>query len=116
MVGINAGKTVEQIVNGFSAVAEIDRSIVDQSVRTFVDHLLAEGIIIPGQPASSASDWAPMISGAFSVPQLERFDDLRDLLLLDPIHDVGENGWPLRGGDAKLKTGSYKLSIVSSPG
>ena len=99
-LGINAGKTVEQIVDGFSAVAKVDRSTIDQSVRTFVDHLLAEGIIISGQPTSSTRDWSPIISGAFSVPQLERFDDLRDLLLLDPIHDVGENGWPLRGGDA----------------
>jgi Coenzyme PQQ synthesis protein D (PqqD) len=99
-LGIDAGKTVEQIVDGFSATADADRSAIDRGVRAFVDHLLAEGIIIPGQPASRCKDWSPLTSGAFSVPQLERFDDLRDLLLLDPIHDVGENGWPLRGGDA----------------
>lgn len=99
-LGIDAGKTVVQIVERISALAEVDGSTVDQTVRTFVGCLLAEGVIIPVEFASSTKEWSPMISGAFSVPQLERFDDLRDLLLLDPIHDVGENGWPLRGGDA----------------
>jgi hypothetical protein len=99
-LGIQAGKTVDQIIDGFSATAGADRSVVDQVVWTFVDRLLREGIIMPGSPASSSKDWSPVMSGEFLVPQLERFDDLRDLLLLDPIHDVGENGWPLRGGDA----------------
>ena len=26
----------------------------------------------------------------------ERFTDMQDLLLLDPIHDVDETGWPVR--------------------
>ena len=99
-LGIKAGKTVDEIVEKFSAAAEADGSVIDQGVRTFVDRLLQEGIIIPGSPASGSEDWSPVISSEFFVPQLERFDDLRDLLLLDPIHDVRENGWPLRAGDA----------------
>jgi hypothetical protein len=99
-LGIKAGKTVEEIVDGFSAKAAADVLVINQSVRTFIDRLLVEGIIIPGHPASESGDWSPLMPGDFSAPRLERFDDLRDLLLLDPIHDVGENGWPLRGGDA----------------
>lgn len=99
-LGIKAGKTTDEIVDGFSAKAATDASVINQSVRAFVDHLLAEGVIIPSRPASDSEDWSPLIPGEFSVPELERFDDLRDLLLLDPIHDVGESGWPIRGGDA----------------
>jgi hypothetical protein len=37
---------------------------------------------------------------AFTPPTLERFDDLEDLLLLDPIHDVDpERGWPIARAD-----------------
>lgn len=32
------------------------------------------------------------------APGFERFDDLQDLLLLDPIHEVADAGWP-RAGD-----------------
>ena len=31
---------------------------------------------------------------AFAAPTLQKFTDMQDLLLLDPIHDVTEDGWP----------------------
>ena len=37
-----------------------------------------------------------MLSGAFVAPEFQRFDNLRELLLMDPVHDAGEEGWPLR--------------------
>ena len=30
----------------------------------------------------------------YGLPALERFTDMEDLLLLDPVHDVEEMGWP----------------------
>lgn len=30
----------------------------------------------------------------FQMPVLNRFTDMQELLLLDPIHDVDETGWP----------------------
>ncbi len=98
-LGIRAGRSVEQIVDGLFAVAKAERSVIDGQVKTFVDLLLKEGIIVAGAPTHSSSDWSPAVPSELAPPRIERFDDLRDLLLMDPIHDVGENGWPLRGGD-----------------
>ena len=40
---------------------------------------------------------APVIPAAWATPVLEVFDDMQDLLLLDPIHDVSdEAGWPMQ--------------------
>ena len=48
-------------------------------------------------PASTVCA-APVSSGGprqpFRPPVLERHSDMQDLLVLDPIHDVGEMGWP----------------------
>jgi hypothetical protein len=30
----------------------------------------------------------------YKPPAIERFDDLEELLVLDPIHEVDEAGWP----------------------
>ena len=30
----------------------------------------------------------------YAAPKLATYSDLQDLLLLDPIHDVDETGWP----------------------
>jgi hypothetical protein len=35
----------------------------------------------------------------FEAPQVETFNDLQDILLLDPIHDVDEAGWPMANPD-----------------
>ncbi len=32
----------------------------------------------------------------YSPPELNKFTDMQDLLLLDPIHDTDEQGWPIR--------------------
>lgn len=31
----------------------------------------------------------------YEAPKVEAFNDLQDILLLDPIHDVDEAGWPV---------------------
>ena len=43
-------------------------------------------------PAPGASDGAAL--GAFAPPAFEKFTDMEELLLLDPIHEVGDTGWP----------------------
>jgi hypothetical protein len=37
----------------------------------------------------------PNQSGPFRVPVLNRYSDMADMLLLDPVHDVEESGWPV---------------------
>jgi hypothetical protein len=76
-------------------------------VETFVERLADEGIIM-----ARASEFASQISGErgpalydaridYEPPVLERFDDVRDLLLIDPIHQVDQEfGWPKGMGDA----------------
>ena len=66
-----------------------------KDVAVFIQQLLAEQLILATEtpadpePAVPAGERRP-----YAVPQLERFADLQDLLLLDPIHEVGEQGWP----------------------
>jgi hypothetical protein len=30
----------------------------------------------------------------FQAPALEKHSDMQDLILLDPVHEVGPRGWP----------------------
>jgi hypothetical protein len=69
-------------------------SIVDG----FLNELRGESLIVP------AENGVPVTNGAlngvkikrekFVHPELKKFTDMRELLLLDPIHEVGETGWP----------------------
>jgi len=37
---------------------------------------------------------APASDGPFVAPVLERYEDMQDFLLVDPIHEVDDSGWP----------------------
>lgn len=39
-------------------------------------------------------------SGAFAAPVLEKFTDMQDLVLLDPVHEADALGWPSRADAA----------------
>ena len=44
-------------------------------------------------------DLPAIVLAAWQEPTLDSFDDLQELLLLDPVHDVTEAGWPHRPDD-----------------
>lgn len=48
----------------------------------------------PGPGAAIAA-----FAGAYAPPTLAVHEDMQDLITLDPIHDVGEVGWPTRKAD-----------------
>lgn len=102
------GVICEWIGNGFS-VGEILRLLaerydgpadeVESATCRFLRDLAAEGLIAPADTAAPAPAAAAPLPGArepFTAPTIERFDDMKDLLLSDPIHDVDESGWPNR--------------------
>ena len=68
------------------------------SVAAFLAELESEELIVPS--SEDPGPWAPSEphNGArspFEPPVLERFTDMQDLLLLDPVHEVDEaQGWP----------------------
>lgn len=72
---------------------------ITDAVTPFVQELLSEGLIRPADPgatgAEHSTDEIPSDGGAaFSPPVLEKFTDMEDLLLVDPVHDVTDRGWP----------------------
>jgi hypothetical protein len=74
----------------------VTREVVDGDVRRFLGELEKETLIVQ-LPDGLQSGAVPDIKDReYSSPQLQVFSDMKDLLLLDPIHDVGETGWPVR--------------------
>lgn len=93
-LGLKSGATVEEIAATFTTLEPQGVFPAAEVVRNFVDKLLAEKVIAPYDGVPERQPWRPQSGAAFSLPALDRFDDLRDLLLLDPVHDVSQAGWP----------------------
>lgn len=87
---------VQQIYQG-NAV-EIDRGVQD-----LLTQLQQENLIVPveGAPEVNLNELKQILPAsnglektAFNPPSLNKYSDMQELLLLDPIHDVDEAGWP----------------------
>jgi len=77
----------------------VELSDLSAAAAALLEQLLAEGILIAngngGGPAAAAGEPAPA-TRPFEAPRLGKYTDMQELLLLDPIHEVDETGWPNR--------------------
>ena len=63
----------------------------------FFEALLAEQLIVPVETRTERGPLRLDVPGEklpFTPPNLEAYHDLQSLFLLDPVHEVGEEGWP----------------------
>jgi hypothetical protein len=63
-------------------------------VQALLKDLAAEDLISPTESAGSAATPGPGTRAPYAAPTLQKHTDMQDLLLLDPIHEVDETGWP----------------------
>jgi hypothetical protein len=75
---------------------------IRSAVGSLLDDLAAEGLIEQAdasdvndaRTASTASPPSANGRTPFEVPVLEKHTDMQDLILLDPVHEVDQQGWP----------------------
>ena len=89
--GRTVGETAAQLATHFG-VAE---ATVHADVRSFVAALSTERVLVPTEAGDDAGT-AKIAAKCYEAPTFEKFDDMADQLLLDPIHEIDETGWPIR--------------------
>jgi hypothetical protein len=98
---LERGLDVPAVVDAVGGRFEGSPDEIGPLVESFVSKLAEDRLIVgldgrgttvaPPPDAASRSVDRP----AFEAPVIERFDDLQDLILLDPVHEVSEEqGWP----------------------
>ena len=88
----------ENIEASVKSIAEANLSYtnVETELLSIWKELLTEEIVreVPGDKTKANDNWEPTI--AYTTPKFNRYADMQDLLMLDPIHDVDEEGWPVK--------------------
>jgi len=78
------------------------RTSISNSIEKYINNLVKEKLLIPVEDGSSFNSdntnklESILLQSAndFKEPVVHKYSDMQDLLLLDPIHDVDEKGWP----------------------
>jgi hypothetical protein len=89
------GCDTEAMIALIAKYFSVPAALIERQGIPFFEQLLSEGLVsqengpaMPGGilPEKAAAPYAP--------PELTVFSDMQDLLLLDPVHDTDEQGWP----------------------
>lgn len=105
-----AGVAVSDVVAALAATGP-SADEVAADVGRFVTDLVAAGLVADADagdatdgddPVGDGPDVSTLFDGtrAYGAPMLETYTDLEDLMLLDPVHDVDDKGWPRADLDA----------------
>lgn len=90
-----AGYTAAEMAVHFMPVAP-DPQAVEAQIAAFLEYLCAEGLLLATDAVAHGDVPGLAAPASFSAPVAEKFTDMQELLLVDPIHEVAEAGWPLR--------------------
>src|SRR4051812_38031759 len=97
--GLHCGLSVSEIVDWLTGHFEAEAAALPAQVGAFVARLRDEGLLIEVAACEKIGEPPAITVEAWREPVFERFDDLQELLLLDPVHNVTEAGWPHRPDD-----------------
>lgn len=97
--------SVEELADALAVRFESPRSEIESAVTRFVGDLAEEGLVADAQAGDGARpEPAEQLNGGpkppFELPRVEKYTDMQDLVLLDPVHQVDDTGWPRARPDA----------------
>jgi hypothetical protein len=93
---IEAGASADEIVERLGGRYEGVQSEIEKATTGLIEELLREELIVAAERDGSVVSAVEPVSDRppFQAPLLEKHTDMQDLILLDPVHEVGEQGWP----------------------
>jgi hypothetical protein len=91
------GATESEICDALAIRFDADAEAIRAEVSTLLEKLGESGLVVSTEDAGGGPVAADCADGA-KVPlepaRLERYTDMKDYFLLDPIHEVDTAGWP----------------------
>lgn len=98
---VSQGLNIEQMADALTDRFKEDRDTIHKQVSDFIAALQTESLIVLRESDAaqheSGQESIPdaQLPQAYEPPALQKFSDMQELLLLDPIHDVDtQAGWP----------------------
>jgi hypothetical protein len=94
-----AAQIIQYISNCYNESVDNIKSNVEEVLKTLEkDELITKSDNIE----KIEIEYKDVAKEKYIIPLVEKYEDMQEMLLADPIHDVEEKGWP------KVKTVNYK--------
>jgi hypothetical protein len=95
---LDGGAEVEAIAKRIAGVNGSSQESISADLLRFTKELQSEGLITPLQsatiPAAPFDERTTDGIVPYASPKFDKYSDMEELLLVDPIHEVSPHGWP----------------------
>jgi hypothetical protein len=97
--------TTSQILGFVNEKYEGKVDEIDMQIHQFIDRLISLNLIKISTITSQVKNRSNHLTmkSDFLPPEMDVFSDMQDILLLDPVHDVDESGWPILKGQKDVE-------------
>lgn len=108
---VQAGWSLDEILSEIQARHDCAGVDSEALVRALIEALVADDLVTaaPDREApvtATGSSPAAVERTPFRAPSLQRFTDMQGFLLVDPIHEVDDTGWPnVKPGESAASRG-----------
>jgi len=93
---LTMGYCAAQIIALYQQHCSEASEAITSKISQFIDQLISQELLVISQRDLIQIEEPFLLSmDLFTAPTLEIFSDMQDILLLDPVHDVDEQGWPI---------------------
>jgi hypothetical protein len=92
------GASTEEATKFLASEYKCDESVVSREIEVCLASLVKAGIVLAHDtpsPTETALSLPAVDRGEWTAPHFDEYLDMWDLLRFDPVHDVGEAGWPV---------------------
>jgi len=90
------GRSMENLIAEVTKMYQGEREHISSEVTKFIQQLQDENIIniTSGEDVADHAVDGVKPSLPFEAPALQKYTDMESMLLVDPIHEVTDAGWP----------------------
>ena len=94
---IASGASREAVVDHLDSMYETAPGEAADATDAFLAELEGEQLVARGNgagPSEAPASTPAEARSPFEPPRLEKYEDMQDIILLDPVHMVDDQGWP----------------------
>ena len=91
------GASFDNVARLLTTLYALPPDVAARDLRAFVGELTTRDLIVPDSSGTASRDTVPAATplAVYSPPELRSYNDLQELFLLDPVHEVDAAvGWP----------------------
>lgn len=91
---VNSHASHSSILKHFLNVYAAPSTVVEKAINDLLTILKQDGLVLDDPIGVDVASSPSSPKKPFITPTIERYEDMQEMLLADPIHDVDEIGWP----------------------